>query len=34
LQSGLILVTDNTDEFGRVAGLRVENRLNSPTSAG
>jgi tRNA(fMet)-specific endonuclease VapC len=32
LESGLILVTDNVDEFVRVAGLRVENWLNSPAS--
>ena len=25
LQQGLILVTNNIDEFGRVDGLRVEN---------
>jgi tRNA(fMet)-specific endonuclease VapC len=33
LQSGLTSVTDSTEEFGRVAGLPVENWLNSPTSA-
>lgn len=27
LEAGLTLVTDNVDEFGRVAGLRVENWL-------
>jgi tRNA(fMet)-specific endonuclease VapC len=32
LESGLILVTDNVDELVRVAGLRVENWLNSPAS--
>ncbi|MFB1510389.1 MAG: PIN domain-containing protein [Thiocapsa sp. C3-sup] len=32
LESGLILFTDNVDEFVRVAGLRVENWLNSPAS--
>lgn len=32
LESGLILVTDNVDEFVRVAGLQVENWLNSPAS--
>jgi len=25
LAEGLILVTNNTDDFGRVAGLRLEN---------
>jgi tRNA(fMet)-specific endonuclease VapC len=33
LQSGLTLVTDNTDEFGRVTGLQLENWLDSPASA-
>ena len=33
LQSGLTLVTDNTEEFRRVAGLQVENWLDSPASA-
>ncbi len=28
-----ILVTDNVDEFARVAGLRLENWLVSPTAA-
>jgi tRNA(fMet)-specific endonuclease VapC len=32
LQSGLTLVTDNTEEFRRVAGLQVENWLDSPAS--
>jgi tRNA(fMet)-specific endonuclease VapC len=32
LESGLTLVTDNSDEFGRVAGLQVENWLEGPTS--
>jgi tRNA(fMet)-specific endonuclease VapC len=33
LASGLTLVTDNAEEFGRVAGLEVENWLDSPASA-
>ena len=33
LESGLTLVTDNAGEFGRVAGLQVENWLDSPESA-
>lgn len=33
LQSGLTLVTDNTDEFGRVTGLQLENWLDGPASA-
>lgn len=33
LESGLTLVTDNAEEFGRVAGLQVENWLDSPASA-
>ena len=33
LASGLTLVTDNAEEFGRVAGLQVENWLDSPASA-
>lgn len=33
LHSGLTLVTDNTDEFGRVAGLQLENWLDGPASA-
>lgn len=32
LESGLTLVTDNSDEFGRVAGLQVENWLQRPAS--
>jgi tRNA(fMet)-specific endonuclease VapC len=32
LESNLTLVTDNSDEFGRVAGLQVENWLEGPTS--
>lgn len=33
LHSGLTLVTDNTDEFGRVTGLQLENWLDGPASA-
>jgi len=33
LASGLTLVTDNAEEFGRVAGLQVEKWLDSPASA-
>jgi len=33
LQSGLTLVTDNADEFGRVTGLQLENWLDSPAAA-
>lgn len=33
LESGLTLVTDNADEFGRVAGLQVENWLDNPAPA-
>jgi len=33
LQSGLTLVTDNTDEFGPVTGLQLENCLDGPASA-
>ena len=33
LESGLTLVTDNAEEFGRIAGLQVENWLASPASA-
>ena len=33
LQSGLILVTNNAVELGRVAGLQMENWLDSPASA-
>lgn len=33
LESGLTLVTDNAEEFRRVAGLQVENWLDSPASA-
>jgi tRNA(fMet)-specific endonuclease VapC len=33
LQSGLTLVTDNAVEFGRVAGLQVENWLDNLASA-
>jgi tRNA(fMet)-specific endonuclease VapC len=33
LESGLTLVTDNAKEFGRIAGLQVENWLDSPASA-
>jgi tRNA(fMet)-specific endonuclease VapC len=33
LQSSLTLVTDNTDEFSRVAGLQLENWLDGPASA-
>jgi predicted nucleic acid-binding protein len=32
LVSGLTHVTDNSNEFGRVVGLRVENWLHGPTS--
>lgn len=32
LESGLTLVTDNAKEFGRIAGLQVENWLDSPAS--
>jgi tRNA(fMet)-specific endonuclease VapC len=32
LESGLTLVTDNAEEFRRVAGLQVENWLDSPAS--
>jgi len=32
LESGLTLVTDNVDEFRRVAGLQVENWLHRPAS--
>jgi tRNA(fMet)-specific endonuclease VapC len=32
LHSGLTLVTDNAEEFGRVAGLQVENWLDRPES--
>jgi len=30
---GLTLVTDKAGEFGRVAGLQLENWLDSPESA-
>jgi tRNA(fMet)-specific endonuclease VapC len=33
LQLGLTLVTGNAEEFGRVAGLQVENWLDNPASA-
>jgi len=33
LESGLTLVTNNAEEFGRVTGLQVENWLDSPASA-
>ena len=33
LESGLTLVPDNAKEFGRFAGLQVENWLDSPASA-
>jgi tRNA(fMet)-specific endonuclease VapC len=32
LESGLTLVTDNLDEFGRVEGLQVENWFQGPAS--
>lgn len=32
LSLGQVLVTDNVDEFGRVAGLRVENWLPGPAA--
>ena len=32
LESGLTLVTDNLDEFGRIEGLQVENWLERPAS--
>jgi tRNA(fMet)-specific endonuclease VapC len=30
LAEGLILVTNNTDDFGRVQGLRMENWVEEP----
>lgn len=33
LDLGLTVVTDNVDEFARVAGLRVENWLTASASA-
>jgi len=33
LSLGLAIVTDNADEFARVAGLRVENWLDGPPAA-
>ncbi|AUB81486.1 type II toxin-antitoxin system VapC family toxin [Candidatus Thiodictyon syntrophicum] len=33
LTRGLTVVTDNVDEFSRVAGLRVENWLDNPAPA-
>jgi tRNA(fMet)-specific endonuclease VapC len=33
LSLGLAVVTDNADEFARVAGLRVENWLDGPPAA-